>query len=527
MVRDNLPEIFFEDEEPDDSAVTAGPSTGLGGLISQMFCDLTGESTWPAKDRAVEAIIDYLLAGKQKEYSKAFQLLVSIQGGQGGLVGMIGPTVFRGRTFNPQIIFSHGDYQKTSDNQELIKFFYDCWSERRTALHRRTIISGESHLYFLCCAIPFSDDEVVGIVIWGAAPDHFNNSTLLYIFARLLTNALMAQTAATGFAHRESYETRNVPEGYIKGHSDVMNALHHEIEMLSQVDFPVLLLGETGVGKEYLARLLHQWSPRRNSPFVAVNCAAIPNELLEAEMFGIGRGVASGVLEREGYFQIANGGTLLLDEVGELQLSLQAKLLRVLQDKEVRRVGGSTIRPDVRIVAATNADLRRRMDEGTFRPDLYYRLAGFEVLVPPLRERKGDLPLFIEHYLRKFSKEARKTIKGMTLKTLELLNEYPWPGNIREFAHEMRRLVYLCPNGQAINSSLLPAHVRALGVETCNEAEHGSADFSLEVAYEKLERRLIGEALRKTRGNRTQAAKLLGITRNGLAIKMDRLGIKI
>ena len=313
------------------------------------------------------------------------------------------------------------------------------------------------------------------------------------------------------------------PEGYVPGTSPAMRSLYGELRALAQGDPPVLLLGETGVGKEFLARILHDSSPRRKGPFVAINCAAIPADLLEAEMFGIGKGIATGVAERRGKFQLAEGGTLLLDEIGDMPLELQAKLLRALREKEVQPVGGSPVAVNIRIVAATNSDLQRRMEEGRFRRDLYFRVAGFALHVPPLRERREDVPVLVESFLRAFTRETGKAVRGITVKALRALTEYPWPGNVRELEHEVRRLVYLCPEGQAIDSTMISLEVLADPQPGGSEPALGMLDLASNV--QALERRLIREALEKAGGNRTQAAKLLRISRNGLAIKMEKLGL--
>lgn len=471
-----------------------------------------------------ELFAEKLLLGEPQDWSDAFHLLVSSIGGRGGEVGMIGPEAFLGTTGDPKIVLSCGEYCRTSHREEIIKYFYSSWGQRNSASKCAvTILPGEPS--FACCALPYSKNQILGIVVWGDFSTDDRELLILQSFTRLLANVLRRRGEFSESRFHGHQQLKNFPDGYVAGCSDVINCLHGEVEILSKADFPVLLLGETGVGKEHVAQLLHQWSPRKNGPFVVVNCAAIPNELMEAEMFGIGRGVASGVVEREGYFQMADGGTLFLDEVGELQLFLQAKLLRALQGKEVRPVGGATVKPNIRIVSATNADLRKRMEEGTFRTDLYYRIAGFELIVPPLRERKGDIPLLVEHFLRRFSAEAGKKFPGITLKALELINEYRWPGNVREFEYEMRRAVYLCPEGEPISTEHLSVRLASSGFDSHSEDELAT-DFSLEKATDKLERLLIRQALIKTDGNRTQAAKLLGITRNGLAIKMERLGLK-
>jgi DNA-binding NtrC family response regulator len=315
-----------------------------------------------------------------------------------------------------------------------------------------------------------------------------------------------------------------LPEGYVPGDSPAARHLHEQLRPLVHGDLPVLLLGETGVGKEFLARILHDSSPRRRGPFVAVNCAAIPADLLEAEMFGIGKGVATGVMERRGTFQMAEGGTLFLDEIGDMPLELQAKLLRALQEKEIQPVGGAPAAVDIRVIAATNSDLERRMEEGRFRRDLYFRVAGFALRVPPLRERREDVPVLVEAFLRAFARESGKTLRGITVKALRLLIAYAWPGNVRELEHEVRRLVHVCPQGEAIDSTMISPHIAAPGPG--HDAAAAVGTFDLGKNLDALERRLIGEALAQAHGNRSRAAKLLGVSRNGLAIKMERLGLR-
>ena len=240
-------------------------------------------------------------------------------------------------------------------------------------------------------------------------------------------------------------------------------------------------------------------------------------------MFGIGKGIATGVAERRGKFQMAEGGTLFLDEIGDMPLELQAKLLRALQEKEVQPVGGAPVAVNIRIVTATNSDLNRRMEEGRFRRDLYFRVAGFALHVPPLRERREDVPVLVESFLRAFTREAGKAVRGITVKALRALTEYDWPGNVRELEHELRRLVYLCPEGQAIDSTMISLEVVADAQPRGSEPALDTLELARNV--QALERRLIQDALGQAGGNRTQAAKLLGISRNGLAIKMEKLGV--
>ena len=320
------------------------------------------------------------------------------------------------------------------------------------------------------------------------------------------------------------------PEGIVRCEAPAMVAVYQQLATLVRGDVPVLISGETGVGKEHLAQTIHLSSERREGPFVAVNCAAIPADLLEAEMFGIGKGVATGVEARRGRFAEADGGTLFLDELGDMPLPLQAKLLRALQEGQIRPVGQVPRSVDVRVIAATNADLRQRSEGGAFRLDLYYRIAGFELVVPPLRERREDLPRLVGHFLQRFGAEANKPVRGVTIKALRSLGDYDWPGNVRELSHEMRRLAYVCPRNQAVDHGMLSHHV-------LNSESHGDpgleahahlADWQamgLEEHVSALESELIRRALIKTGGNQTRAASLLKVSRNGIAKRMKRLGM--
>jgi transcriptional regulator with GAF, ATPase, and Fis domain len=311
-------------------------------------------------------------------------------------------------------------------------------------------------------------------------------------------------------------------EGYIPGHSPAILELYEQMRALVQGDVPVLLRGETGVGKEHLAHVVHASSARHAGPFVAVNCAAIPSDLMEAEMFGIAKGVATGVVERPGKFQLANGGTLFLDEIGDMPLALQAKLLRALQGGEIQPVGGTPVRVDARLITATNSDLDERIELGQFRGDLYYRVAGFVLRVPPLRERREDIPGLVQAMLGVFGRETGKTIPGITAEVRRALCAYAWPGNIRELENEVRRLAYLCRNGQTVDVRMLSERIV---VSAEGESDTAPSSLRLETNVDHLERRLIRAALVRTGGKRAAAARLLGVSRNGLAMKMERLGL--
>ena len=292
-------------------------------------------------------------------------------------------------------------------------------------------------------------------------------------------------------------------------------------DRVAVADSPVLITGESGTGKELLARRIHKMSQRANGPFVAVNCAAIPRELVESEFFGHERGAFTGAQIRHvGRFERAHGGTLLLDEISELELPLQAKLLRVIQEREVERVGGSVpIRVDVRLIATTNKDLFTLVHKGLFRDDLYYRLDVVPINVPPLRERREDIPAMIEHFLARH--ESRLTIDP---EAREALVGHDWPGNVRELENLIARLVLLTDD--AIKTSDLPTHVQS-GMSLHNipkaKVEPG---LSLSGAMNEFARRHIAEALLRTRGNKQSAARLLGIKRTTLFATMRRLGME-
>ena len=306
-----------------------------------------------------------------------------------------------------------------------------------------------------------------------------------------------------------------------------MLELYQQAALVARSDLPVLLLGETGVGKEHLAEAIHLSSARRDGPFAVVNCAAIPAEQLEAEMFGIGKGVATGVSARPGCFVRAEGGTLFLDEAGEMPVTLQAKLLRALQQGQIHPVGLPPRKVDVRVVAATNADLDANIADGQFRADLYYRLAGAELVVPPLRLRREDLGALMAFFLGRAAKETQTPVRGLSVKALRLLSRYSWPGNVRELEHEMRRLALRSRPHQAIDSTLLSPHILTSG-DRQSETELGQLDagqLGLEARLDALQSSLINQALEATAGNQTRAAGKLGLSRSGLIKRMKRLGI--
>jgi two-component system response regulator AtoC len=317
---------------------------------------------------------------------------------------------------------------------------------------------------------------------------------------------------------------RAVGERSIVAASPAMIELLEMLERAAEYKATVLLTGESGTGKEVLARAIHAQSGRRHQAFVAVNCGAIPEPLLESELFGHARGAFTGAdRARRGIFVEADGGTLFLDEIGELPASLQVKLLRVLQEEEVRPVGEAKARSiDVRVIAATSRDLEREVAAGRFREDLFYRLDVFRLRVPPLRERREDIPLLVDHFLEQFREALGKPVRTIADDALDRLMEHAWPGNVRELENVMERAMILC-DGDRITLAELPAALAKPRPEPPLPPSRG--DFSLRRARRRFESELITRALEATGGNRTRAARLLEISHRALLYKLKEYGL--
>ncbi len=322
----------------------------------------------------------------------------------------------------------------------------------------------------------------------------------------------------------ESRRTGGRGQQEIIGSSNAMKTLLAMLDKVVDTRVTVLIEGETGTGKELIAAAVHYRSRRRDKLFVGQNCAAMPENLLESELFGHKKGAFTGAHEeKKGLFEIADGGTLFLDEITETPLSLQSKLLRVLQEGEIRPVGATAEkRVNVRIVAATNRNLEKEVAEGRFREDLYYRLKVFPIRVPPLRERREDIPLIAQHFLARFSAEMGKPAAGFSQQAMELLQSYDWPGNVRELQNEVQRLVIQVDPGGFVTPDLLSPRVRQIeGVVDRVRPTKGT----LKEMMDQLERWLLIEALREHQNNKTAAAKALGITREGLHKKLRGFGL--
>ena len=312
----------------------------------------------------------------------------------------------------------------------------------------------------------------------------------------------------------------------IIGRNHRMREVFSLIDRVACTDSTVLIFGESGTGKELVARAIHYRSPRRDKPLVAINCGALPEELLESELFGHVKGAFTGALrDKKGRFEAADGGTVFLDEVSEMSPALQVKLLRVLQEREFERVGDvRTIKVDIRIIAATNRDLEALVKEGKFREDLYWRLNVIPICLPPLRDRRDDIPLLLSYFLRVFNQKRGGRLEGFSPEAMELLMAYPWPGNVRELENLVERLVVLKGEG-IVTPQDLPEKIR--GERTSRTSfslpEEG---MDLSSAVNNLERQLILEALKKSGGVKSKAAKMLGIKRTTLIEKIKRNGLE-
>jgi two-component system response regulator HydG len=339
---------------------------------------------------------------------------------------------------------------------------------------------------------------------------------------RLLTEnrALRAELADLG-EDKHAGEARGL--GRLVGTSAAMQALKQTLQQVASTSAAVLLQGESGTGKELCARAVHELSSRAAGPFVAVHCAALPDTLLEAELFGAEKGAFTGSDERRvGRFERAHGGTLLLDEVGDIPLPMQVKLLRALQEGEIERLGGQApVKVDVRVVAATHVDLRERVRQGRFREDLFYRLDVVSLRVPPLREREGDVMLLASTFLARHAARHGRRIDGFEPRALLALSSWRWPGNVRELGHAIERAVVLCPDGAALRFDDLPPAVREAGPGDVGTAEPVLRFRVGQMTLPQMERAAIDATMAFVRGDKVQAAKLLGLSLRTLYRRLD------
>jgi Nif-specific regulatory protein len=389
----------------------------------------------------------------------------------------------------------------------------------------------DEELSFLCVPLVL-DGRTVGVL---ATELHFSDSrnydralNFVQVVASMIGQAVkvsrLVEDERRGLLEenihlREELKTRYDFSNII-GNSSPMRQVYQRITQVARANTTVLIRGESGTGKELIAHAIHYNSLRNQKPFIRVSCAALPESLIEAELFGYEKGAFTGAQTRKkGRFELAEGGTLFLDEIGDLQPSLQIKLLRVLQEREFERVGGiETIRVDVRLIAATNKGLEEAIGQGVFREDLYYRLNVFTVFVPPLRERKSDILLLADHFLEKCAREHGKNIRRISTPAIDMLVSYHWPGNVRELENAIERSVLVC-DGNVIHGHHLPPTLQTA------EASDTVVRVNLDEAVAAYEKDLIQDALKSARGNRAKAARLLGSTERIVGYKVRKYAI--
>ena len=343
--------------------------------------------------------------------------------------------------------------------------------------------------------------------------------------AELLNVVRKATDSAKRIAKEPSPDL--LKDEFIAGHDPAMDEVIRLVKKVSTTNTTVLITGETGTGKELIARDIHERSDRSSRPFVAINCAAIPDDLTESELFGYEKGAFTGaVLSKPGRFELADKGTLFLDEIGTLSQKVQGKLLRVLQEKSFERVGGiKTIKVNTRLLAATNTDLKAAVDEGRFREDLYYRLNVIQIALPPLRERSGDIPPLVDLFIKRFNRKMNKGVTEVEVDAMTQMLVYDWPGNIRELENAIERGV-LMTDASMIHIEDLPGELSSTPLDPGSESSDGTLRERVKTATARLEKQMILDALEKTGNNVTKAAKVLGLSRKGLQIKMKVLGLR-
>lgn len=396
----------------------------------------------------------------------------------------------------------------------------------------------KSNIAFLCVPIKLQDKTIGALSVDRLFHEDVSfdeDVRVLTIIASMIAQAVRIHQLVE--KEKESLTTENTrlrselkkkfhPVNII-GESKRMQDVFSSVELVSKSKATVLLRGESGTGKELVAHAIHYHSPRADKPFIKVSCAALPETLLESELFGYEKGAFTGaVTSKAGRFEIANGGTLFLDEIGDLSPSTQVKLLRVLQEREFERLGGTkTIQVDIRLITATNKDLEKEMQEGQFREDLYYRLNVVPIFMPPLRERKEDLPFLVQHFLARSNKENNKQSKRISDEAWQYIMNYAWPGNVREVENVIERAVIMC-KGDVIGREHFPIDLRANIKPDSKTLSAASSSDTLPKAVEILERQMLVDALQKTGGNKRKAAEMLGLTERILGYKVKQYNLQ-
>jgi Nif-specific regulatory protein len=389
----------------------------------------------------------------------------------------------------------------------------------------------DQELSYISAPIPLDRKTVGAISIdlrFKADRDYNRTSKFLGVVGSMIAQAVrvhrLIQADKQRLVDENTHLRQELKERYdfsnIIGTSGPMRQVYEQIAQVARTNTTVLLRGESGTGKELIAHAIHYNSARAKKPFIKVSCAALPQDLIESELFGYDKGAFTGAhATKKGRFEVAEGGTLFLDEIGELNLATQVKLLRVLQEREFERLGGTeTIRTNIRLIAATNKDLEKAIAAGEFREDLYYRLNVFSIFVPPLRERKPDVLLLADYLLEKFSREHGKAIKRIATPAIDMLSSYHWPGNVRELANVIERAVVVC-DAQVVHAHHLPPTLQTA------EASGTVQTATLRDSIEAFEKDSLLDALKSARGNRAKAARLLGTTERIFNYRVRKYGI--
>jgi Nif-specific regulatory protein len=398
-------------------------------------------------------------------------------------------------------------------------------------LKEREKNSSRHELSFICVPVRPGGKPVGALGVdmhYKQDRDYERETKFLAIVASMMAQALKVEHLVEADKQRLLEENTHLKQelrerydfSHIIGNSSPLREVYEQVTQVARTNTTVLLRGESGTGKELIAHAIHYNSLRANKPFIKVSCAALPETLIESELFGYEKGAFTGAQGRKkGRFELADGGTLFLDEIGDLNISTQIKLLRVLQEREFERLGGTeTIKVNVRLIAATNKDMERAIADNQFREDLYYRLNVFMIYMPPLRERKSDILLLADHFLEKYAREHAKRIKRISTPAIDMLTSYHWPGNVRELENTLERAVLVCETNVIHGHHLPPTLQTAEGSGTVTT-------LKLETAVEAYERDLIQDALKTTRGNRAKAAKLLDTTERIIGYKIKKYGI--
>jgi Nif-specific regulatory protein len=399
----------------------------------------------------------------------------------------------------------------------------------RLGVRKKTL--GRPELTFVCVPILVNRKPVGALGVdlkYKADRDYERATRFLSIIATMIAQAIKVDHLIEADKQRLLDENIHLKQelrerydfGHIIGNSNPLREVYEQVTQVARTNTTVLLRGESGTGKELVAHAIHYNSLRAHKPFIKVSCAALPETLIESELFGYEKGAFTGAQSRKkGRFDLADGGTLFLDEIGDLNVSTQIKLLRVLQEREFERLGGTeTIKINVRLVAATNKDIEKAITDGQFREDLYYRLNVFSIFMPPLRERKSDVLLLADHFLEKYAREHGKRIKRISTQAIDMLASYHWPGNVRELENVIERSVLVCETGVIHGHHLPPTLQTAEGSGTVTRV-------SLDATVAAYERDIIQDALKTTRGNRKRAAQLLDTTERIIGYKVMKYGI--